>query len=132
MKTILPYITSPTKSAFIPGRLVSDNYLVTTEVAHYMHKRTSRLNGLMALKLDISKVYDRLEWSFLEAKMQRMGFSLTWIHTIIMCVSTVTYSFKLKKDPVGYVKPGRRVRQRDPLYPYHLLCVSKDCQLPSS
>ena len=31
--------------------------------------------GHMALKLDMSKVYDRLEWAFLQRIMERMGFS---------------------------------------------------------
>lgn len=61
LKSVLPLIISPTQSAFIPGRLISDNYLVAAEVAHYMHKRSSGMNGFMALKLDVSKAYDRLE-----------------------------------------------------------------------
>ena len=57
LKAILPSIIAPTQSAFIPGRLISDNYLITVEVAHYMHKRSSGSKGLMALKLDISKAW---------------------------------------------------------------------------
>ena len=47
-----------------------------------------------------------------------MGFSKKWIEMIMLCVSTVTYSFKLNGDPVGYVQPGRGIRQGDPLSPY--------------
>lgn len=61
LKEVLPFIISTTQSAFIRGPLIFDNYLVVAEVAHYMHKRASGLNGLMALKLDVSKGYDRLE-----------------------------------------------------------------------
>lgn len=43
-------------------------------MAHYIHKRSSGSNGLMALKLDISKAYDHVEWKFLEAMMHRMGY----------------------------------------------------------
>lgn len=109
LKIILPQIISSTQSAFVPGRLISNNCLVTAKVAHYTHKRSSRLNGLMALQLDINRAYDRLEWKFLEVIMRRMGFSQSWIHTIMLCVSTVTYFFKLNGEPVGYVQPRRRV-----------------------
>ncbi|KAM2212132.1 hypothetical protein COP1_022336 [Malus domestica] len=55
LKLILPYVISPTQSAFVPRCLILDNYWVAAEVAHYMHKRSSGSNGLMALKVDISK-----------------------------------------------------------------------------
>lgn len=73
LKCILPNIISPTQSAFIPGRLIFDNYLVAAEVAQYMHKRSLGMNGLMALKLDVNKAYDRVEWKLLEGIMERMG-----------------------------------------------------------
>ena len=85
MKSILPHVISPTQSAFVPGRLISDNYLVAAEVAHYMHKRASGSKGLMAVKLDISKAYDRVEWKFLEAVMHRLGFSDRWISMVMLC-----------------------------------------------
>lgn len=93
LKVILLHIISPTHSAFILGRLIFINYLVDADVAHYMHKRSLGLNGLMALKLNISKAYDRVEWGFLEAVMRRMGFSERWIRMIMLCVTIVSYSF---------------------------------------
>nr|XP_028952454.1 uncharacterized protein LOC114822290 [Malus domestica] len=107
LKLILPHVISPPQSVFVLGRLISDNYLVAAEVAHYMHKRSSGVHGFMALKLDISKAYDRVEWKFLEAMMHRMGFSNRWIRTIMLCITTVTYSFKLNGDSVGYMHPER-------------------------
>ncbi|XP_070660430.1 uncharacterized protein [Malus domestica] len=79
-----------TQSAFIPGSLISDNYLVAAEVAHYIHKRSSGLNGLMALKLDMSKAYDRVEWKFLEAVMQSLGFADRCIR-MVMCTQKEEY-----------------------------------------
>ena len=118
LKTILPRVISPTQSDFVPGRLIFYNYLVAAEVTHYMHKRSSGSNGLMALKLDISKAYDRVEWKFLEAMMNHMGFYDRWIRTVMLCITTMTYSFKLNEDPVGYVCHERGIRQGGPLSPY--------------
>lgn len=58
LKIILPEIISPTQSAFVPRRLISDNSLVASEIAHHMHTKRSGWNGGMALKLDIRKVYN--------------------------------------------------------------------------
>lgn len=75
LKQILPSIVSPLQSAFVPGRLISDNTLVATEAAHFMHKLRHQSEGFFSLKLDISKAYDRLEWDFLRAILEKMGFA---------------------------------------------------------
>ena len=65
LKKILPYIISPTQSAFVSGRLITDNVLVAHETIHTMHSRKKGEKWTMALKLDISKAYDQVEWQFL-------------------------------------------------------------------
>ncbi|XP_050125540.1 uncharacterized protein LOC126602671 [Malus sylvestris] len=60
LKMFLPNIISPSQSVLISGRLISDNCLVASEIAHAMKKKNSGWNGVMALKLDINRAYDRL------------------------------------------------------------------------
>ena len=61
LKLILPQIISPSQSAFVPGHLITDNVLVAYETLHAMHIRKKGKKGALALKLDVSKVYDRVE-----------------------------------------------------------------------
>lgn len=49
----------------------------------------------MALKLDVSKAYDRIEWRFLEKLLLKLGFAQSIVNLIMLCVSTVSYSFLL-------------------------------------
>ena len=67
LKQIFPDIISPTQSAFVLGRMITDNVLVAYETLHTMHSQKKGKKGSLALKLDISKVYDRVEWPFLQA-----------------------------------------------------------------
>lgn len=102
LKPLLHGVISPYQSAFVPGRLISDNSLVAFEIAHFLKRRREGKVGFGALKLDMSKAYDRVEWSFLLAILQQLGFDARWISWIMRCVTTVSYSFLLNGTPSGF------------------------------
>jgi len=79
LKSILPRIIDVRKSAFVPGRLITDNFLVVYECFHFMKTKKTGRKGWAAAKLDMSKTYDRVEWGFVEHVMRAMGFPLRWI-----------------------------------------------------
>ncbi|KAL0458086.1 UNVERIFIED_CONTAM: putative aspartic proteinase GIP2 [Sesamum latifolium] len=81
LKPLLDRIISPVQSAFIPGRLITDNVLIAFEINHFLKNKSWGKLGHMALKLDISKAYDKVEWSFLRKPSQLhldLGFYLSW------------------------------------------------------
>lgn len=106
LKSFLSEITSINQSAFTPGRLITDNILVAFEMFHYM-KNSNSESGSMALKLDMAKAYDRVEWSFLEAVMRKMGFDEQWVDRVMHCVSSVSFSVLINRAPSGEFTPSR-------------------------
>ena len=66
MKHLLSRIISSTQSAFAPRRSITDNVMIACELLHYMKRKYRGNVGEVALKLDISKAYDIVDWKFLQ------------------------------------------------------------------
>ena len=95
------------------------------ETLHHMKTKKFGKKGHLALKLDMSKAYNRVEWVFLERIMLKMGFNSKWVGWILECIRSVTYSIIVNGEPQGHIVPTRGIRQGDPLLPYLFLLCSE-------
>ncbi|GAU43015.1 hypothetical protein TSUD_28340 [Trifolium subterraneum] len=125
LKCCLDKCVSQEQSAFVEGRSILDNALIATEVIHALKRKTQGRRGELALKIDISKAYDKVDWGFLRGVMIKMGFTDVWIRWVMMCVSSVNYSVLMNYDRVDPISPGRGLRQGDPLSPYLFILVTE-------
>lgn len=69
------------------------------------------VKGEIALKIDISKAFDRVDWGFLRAMMAKLGFNDRWIEWIMLCVSSVNYLGLVNSDLVGPIYCSRQRSQ---------------------
>lgn len=74
LRQVLEDIIHPNLAVFIPHRSIWDNIVINHEVMHYMNLKKGKL-GLMAIKIDLAKAYDRVEWDDLKVITRNMGFS---------------------------------------------------------
>jgi hypothetical protein len=80
--------------------------------------------GRCAVKLDMHKAYDRVEWIFLENMMRKLGFDERWINQMMACVNSVRYQVRFNSEETDMFVPTRGLRQGDPLSSYlFVLCV---------
>ncbi|KAL5864270.1 hypothetical protein ACOSQ3_001784 [Xanthoceras sorbifolium] len=92
---------------------------------HLMKKKKLDSSSFDALKLDMAKAYDHVEWVFLELIMDCLGFSRKWIDLILQCVTIVTYSFLVNGEVVGNLTLTRGLRRGNLLTSYLFIICSE-------
>jgi hypothetical protein len=110
IKKVLPSIINEFQSAFLSGRLKTDNSLIVFETFHYLNKTRKKSNGFVGIKLDMAKAYDSLEWDFIENTLRSMGFPIKIILLIMSCINSVLFSVLVNGKPSAPFLPQRGLR----------------------
>ncbi|KAK4258548.1 hypothetical protein QN277_004989 [Acacia crassicarpa] len=132
IKDILPLVIAPTQCSFVPGRHSSDNIIVAQEVIHTMRSMRKK-KGFLAIKIDLEKAYDRVNWNFVLNCLQELNLPSRLTEVIEQCISSPTMQLLWNGDKAEVFIPSRGVRQGDPLSPYlFVICMEKLAHLIQS
>lgn len=87
IRPLIIKLVSPIQAAFVPGRKSIDNVVITQELFYTLDRKKGK-EGYMAIKVDLEKTYDRLEWSFIHKVLQAFKFPQNLIRVIMSCITT--------------------------------------------
>ena len=123
IRPLLNNLISLIQTAFVPGRRGVDNVVIAQELIYTMNRMKGR-EGYMAVKVDLEKAYDRLEWSFIHKVLQAFRFPHNIIKLIMSCISTSSLFVLVNGCTLEAFNPLRGIRQGDPLSPYlFIMCM---------
>ena len=123
IRPMLNNLVSPLQTAFVPGRKGMDNMIIVQELIHTMKQKKGK-QGYMAIKVDLEKVYDRLEWHFICDMLNMYNIPPKMISLIMSCITGSSISVLFNGGCLEPFLPTRGIRQGDPLSPYlFILCM---------
>lgn len=100
LQRLLDKVISPSQSAFLPGRLLSENVLLATEIVHGYNRKN--IDPRVMLKVDLRKAFDSVRWDFIISALRAISVPEKFTNWIFQCISTPTFTISINGSSGGF------------------------------
>lgn len=121
---VMSMLVNPCQSSLIPHRQSRDNVIVAQEIFHSMRVRKGK-KGWLAIKIDLEKAYDCLNWEFIRETLEDIGLPNHFIQLIWHFISSTKMKVLWNGHTLEEFITSRGIRQWDPISPNFLFSVLK-------
>lgn len=108
-------LISPLQTTFVSGWKGIDNAIIVQELIHFINRKKGKV-GYMAIKIDLEKAYDKLEWSFIRDMLWRINLLGDLIDLIMSCVSSVSTSILFHLQNLEFIFPRMWIKIQGSCY----------------
>ncbi|XP_019239049.1 PREDICTED: uncharacterized protein LOC109219081 [Nicotiana attenuata] len=116
LQKVMDDLVDNTQSAFVPGRVITDNIILSHELVKGYGRRGVSPRYMM--KLDMQKAYDSIDWPFMEQVLNALTFPDKFVKWIMTCMETVTYTVMINGNLTKPFDAKKGLRQEDPMSPF--------------
>lgn len=117
LKVCITSLISPFQTGFVPERPIHENIITAQEVMNILQKKKGR-KGFFAIKVVLSKAYDKLNWGFIAQVLREANIPDSMINIIMQSVSSVETNVMWNGVQSEFFRPQRGIRQGDPISSY--------------